>query len=221
MDNYDTVQEKKQNPGCGVKQEDWEIFVDLESTEEAHIRRAKGKASRQNLKNPHTTGRRGSARTAEMLVANDPTNPGTRTDFFIATHTRNDGSFLSAEIQQKMGQINAIVAADPNSKMKDLDHDPVAQVYGHDGRGCTRGYGDDVSKTALIAAGPYKRKAQEEKNSRIELQNELGDLRQELAEEKKARMEIQEQVNALLSRQGAFHEPNMHCSTSHNASQEV
>ncbi|KAL5730186.1 hypothetical protein ACHQM5_003038 [Ranunculus cassubicifolius] len=204
MDKYETVQEKKLNPARGVKQEDWELFVDLESTEEARIRRQKGKASREKLKIPHTTGRRGSARTTEILLDNDPTNPGTRTDFFIATHTRQDGSYLSEEIRQKMIEINAIVVADPSSKMKDLDHDPVAQVYGHDGRGCTRGYGDDVSKTALIVAEPYKRKAQEEVNSRLELQNELGDLRHELAEEKKARMEMQEKVNAFLSKQGAF-----------------
>ncbi|KAL5726613.1 hypothetical protein ACHQM5_009643 [Ranunculus cassubicifolius] len=68
MDKYETVQEKKLNPASGVKQEDWELFVDLESTEEARIRRQKGKASREKLKNPHTTGRRGSARTAEILV---------------------------------------------------------------------------------------------------------------------------------------------------------
>ncbi|KAL5698199.1 hypothetical protein ACHQM5_029269 [Ranunculus cassubicifolius] len=221
MYKFETVQEKKLNPAKGVKQEDWELFVDLESTEEARIRRQKGKANREKLKNPHTTGRRGSARTAEILLANDPTNPGTRTDFFIATHTRQDGSYLSEEIRQKMNQINAIVAADPSSKMKDLDHDPVSQVYGHDGRGCTRGYGDDVSKTTLIAAEPYKRKAQEEVNSRLELQNELGDLRNELAEEKKARMEMQEQMNAFLLKKGAFQEPNMCCSTSRNASQEV
>ncbi|KAL5711171.1 hypothetical protein ACHQM5_021660 [Ranunculus cassubicifolius] len=34
-------------------------------------------------------------------------------------------------------------------------------------------------------------------------------------------MEMQAQVNAFLSKQGAFQEPNMRCSTSRNASQEV
>ncbi|KAL5708263.1 hypothetical protein ACHQM5_019079 [Ranunculus cassubicifolius] len=34
-------------------------------------------------------------------------------------------------------------------------------------------------------------------------------------------MEIQEQVNGFFPRQGVFQEPNMRCSTSGNASQEV
>ncbi|KAL5721761.1 hypothetical protein ACHQM5_005364 [Ranunculus cassubicifolius] len=67
MDKFETVQEQKRN--SGVKREDWELCVDLETTEEARIRRAKGMASRMQLKNPHTTGRRGSARTAEILVS--------------------------------------------------------------------------------------------------------------------------------------------------------
>ncbi|PIA41952.1 hypothetical protein AQUCO_02100059v1 [Aquilegia coerulea] len=58
--------------------------------------------------------------------------------------------------------IKDIVAHDPNSKYNDLDSDPVAEVFGIDGRGTVKGYGHGVSKTTLTAAAPYKRKAQEE-----------------------------------------------------------
>ncbi|KAF5207911.1 hypothetical protein FRX31_002502 [Thalictrum thalictroides] len=86
----------------GVKKEDWYVFVDMEATEDARLRRERGKACRKEMNNPHTTGRRGTARTAEILVANNPNEEGTRTDFFIATHTRPDGTYLNEAIGERM-----------------------------------------------------------------------------------------------------------------------
>ncbi|KAF9598375.1 hypothetical protein IFM89_027277 [Coptis chinensis] len=90
------------------------------------------------------------------MVANDPANPPSRTDIFVVTHTRKNGTFVSEEVRQKM--INEIVARDPSSKYKDLDHDPVAEVFGKDGRGQVLGLGSGVSKTTLMVAAPYKKK---------------------------------------------------------------
>ncbi|KAF9592195.1 hypothetical protein IFM89_012689 [Coptis chinensis] len=74
-----------------------------------------------------------------ILVANDPANPPSRTDIFVVTHTRKNGTFVSEEVRQKMIKINEIVARDPSSKHKDLDHDPVAEVFRNDGRGTRLG----------------------------------------------------------------------------------
>lgn len=155
-DKYDQDAIRKRNCPKGVKQEEWDRFVDLESMEQAKTRREKGKASRHELKFPHTTGRRGSARTEELMVIykilfsykklrifnhvnmifhcklqqkENPEITITRTDLFMATHSRSDGSFPTQELSITAERINAIIASDSTSKQKDLNHDPVAQVF--------------------------------------------------------------------------------------------
>ncbi|XP_058114311.1 uncharacterized protein LOC131257520 [Magnolia sinica] len=68
LDMYDNDGDRKKNCPNGVKLEDWVKFVDYESTKEAKSRRGKGKESRSEMKFPHTTGRRGSVRTAELIA---------------------------------------------------------------------------------------------------------------------------------------------------------
>ncbi|KAF9613157.1 hypothetical protein IFM89_005928 [Coptis chinensis] len=181
-----------------MKKEEWDMFVDMESTEQARIHRERGKENRQMMKNPHTTGRRGSART----VANDLANPPSRTDIFVVTHTRKNGTFVSEEVRQKMIEINEIVACDPSSKYKDLDHDPVAEVFGKDGRGRVLGLGSGVSKTTHMATAHYKKKAEEVERSKLETQSQINDLKQEVIEGKRTQMEMQSQVNAILTMYG-------------------
>ncbi|XP_058111142.1 uncharacterized protein LOC131254155 [Magnolia sinica] len=69
LDMYDNDGDRKKNCPNGVKLEDWVKFVDYESIEEAKSRRGKGKESRSEMKFPHTTGRQGSVRTAELIVS--------------------------------------------------------------------------------------------------------------------------------------------------------
>lgn len=61
--------ERKSNIPEGVKKEDWESFVELNSTSQAHSLRQKGKAARKALKCPHTSGRKGQAWVAAELVS--------------------------------------------------------------------------------------------------------------------------------------------------------
>ncbi|KAF9600725.1 hypothetical protein IFM89_011412 [Coptis chinensis] len=141
-DQYDTILERKRNRKSGVKKEEWDLFVDMESTELACLRRERGKENREMMKNPHTTGRRGSARTVEEMV------------------------------------------------------------FGKDGRGRVLGLGSGVSKTTLMAAAPYKRKAEEAERSKVEFQSQIDDLKQQVIDGKRTQMEIQSQVNAMLAMQG-------------------
>lgn len=69
LDKYQTDVERKSNIPEGVKKEDWESFVELNSTSQAHSLRQKGKAARKALKCPHTSGRKGQARVAAELVS--------------------------------------------------------------------------------------------------------------------------------------------------------
>ncbi|KAF9622176.1 hypothetical protein IFM89_030034 [Coptis chinensis] len=154
------------------------------------------------MKNPHTMGRRGSAMTVDEMVVNDPANPPSRTDIFVVTHTRKNGTFVSEEVRQKMIKINEIVARDPSSKHKDLDHDPITEVFGKDGRGRVLGLGSGASKTTLMAAALYKRKAEEAERSKFEFQSQIDDLKQQVIDGKKTQMEIQSQVNAMLAMEG-------------------
>ncbi|KAF9592188.1 hypothetical protein IFM89_012682 [Coptis chinensis] len=125
------------------------------------------------------------------MVANDPANPPSRTDIFVVTHTRKNGTFVSEEVRQKMIEINEIVARDPSSKYNDLDHDPVAEVFGKDGRSSTR-----------MATAHYKKKVEEAERSKLELQSQINDLKQEVIEGKRTQMEMQSQVNAILTMYG-------------------
>ncbi|KAF9618043.1 hypothetical protein IFM89_039478 [Coptis chinensis] len=75
-------------------------------------------------------------------------------------------------------------------------------VFGKDGRGRVLGLGSGVSKTTLMAAAPYKRKAKEVERSKLEFQSQIDDLKQQVIDGKKTQMEIQSQVNAMLTMQG-------------------
>lgn len=51
-----------------VKPEDWDVFLAICPRDDEQIKRAKGRESRRHMKLPHTSGRRGAARTEELLV---------------------------------------------------------------------------------------------------------------------------------------------------------
>lgn len=53
----------------------------------------------------------------------------TRTDLFLATHTRSDGSYPTQELSDATGKLREIIASDPASIRMDLNNDPVAQVF--------------------------------------------------------------------------------------------
>ncbi|XP_058103517.1 uncharacterized protein LOC131247094 [Magnolia sinica] len=92
-DKFDNDVERIRNCPIGVKQEDWDIFINLQSTELLINLRKKGKTSRAQVKCLHTTGRRGAARTLEKMRKENPNTIITRTDLFVATHIRPDGSY--------------------------------------------------------------------------------------------------------------------------------
>ncbi|XP_058075843.1 uncharacterized protein LOC131224348 [Magnolia sinica] len=102
LDMYANDGDKKKNCPNGIKLKDWVKFVDFKSTEEAKSRREKGNESRREMKFPHMTGRRGSARTTELIQQKNPDTQITRTELFLATHTRSDGSFPSQELSITM-----------------------------------------------------------------------------------------------------------------------
>ncbi|KAF9619366.1 hypothetical protein IFM89_006553, partial [Coptis chinensis] len=66
-DMYRTYEERKKHCLGAVRKEDWEKFVDNESTEVVKSRRVNGKLSRQVAKARQRSGRKGSARIAHEL----------------------------------------------------------------------------------------------------------------------------------------------------------
>lgn len=67
-DKYPTNVERRLHRPRLVKPEDWDIFIAICSRADEQLKREKGKASRKHMKLPHTSGRRGAARTEEILV---------------------------------------------------------------------------------------------------------------------------------------------------------
>ncbi|XP_058115357.1 uncharacterized protein LOC131258224 isoform X1 [Magnolia sinica] len=222
FDKFDQVAERKRNCPKGVTQEEWDSFVDVESTEQSISRREKGKASRKEMKGPHTTGRRGAARTAEKMRKENPDTIITRTDLYMATHTRSDGSYPTQKLSVTMERIKSIIANDPASKQRDLDHDPVAQVCGRDSKGLVRGLGGGVSKTTIMASTPFMEEAQTERSARMSLASKteatMTEMLKRLDEEKAFRMSLEQQL-ADIRQQIACQGQHVHCCPERTASQ--
>ncbi|KAF6143264.1 hypothetical protein GIB67_039047 [Kingdonia uniflora] len=202
-DMYDTDEERKSHCPRGVIQEDWDTFVDNQSTPTAQARRGRGKSARKAMKNPHTSGRLGAARTAEKLKKGDPIATITRTELFLATHCRKDGSCLNPEISEQVEQVKAIVAKDPSSIHLDLDHDPVAQVFGREKKGCVRGLGEGVSKSGYLYSFPARDQLLQERRMQLYIQEQIAsqaqlidDLRQQIAAQAQMTAELREMITA-------------------------
>ncbi|KAF9591130.1 hypothetical protein IFM89_002085 [Coptis chinensis] len=155
-DKYRTDEERKRHCPNSVRKEDWENFVDNESTEEAKARRVNGKRSREVAVAQQRSRRKASARIAHELKEKNPNTPVMRTHVYVALHTTSDGTFPTQEHSDKMVRIKEIAANTPSSTMLDMDHDPVAQVMGRDTKGRYRGLGSGVSRKGLEASAPAK-----------------------------------------------------------------
>ncbi|KAF9594353.1 hypothetical protein IFM89_030482 [Coptis chinensis] len=111
--------ERKINGPKKVKKEEWEAFVDMCSTEEDKTKRCNGKLAREKMKNSHTTGRMGAAPVIKQL--DSPTGEVSRTQGYVATHTRRDGSFINIETRQSLEEINRLVSIESDIVERDLD----------------------------------------------------------------------------------------------------
>ncbi|KAF9618539.1 hypothetical protein IFM89_002234, partial [Coptis chinensis] len=101
-DKYRTDEERKRHCPNSVRKEDWEKFVDNESTEEAKARRVNGKRSREAAVAQQRSGRKGSARIAHELKEKNPNTPVMRTHVYVALHTTSDGTCPTQEHSDKM-----------------------------------------------------------------------------------------------------------------------
>ncbi|KAF9596803.1 hypothetical protein IFM89_013589, partial [Coptis chinensis] len=90
--------------------------------QEDKTKRFIGKLAREQMKNPHTTGRMG----AGSGKKNSPTGEVSKTEGYVAIHTRRDGSCINFETKQSLEEIDRLVSNEPNIVERDLDNDPVA-----------------------------------------------------------------------------------------------
>ncbi|KAF6139974.1 hypothetical protein GIB67_027191 [Kingdonia uniflora] len=51
---------------------------------------------------------------------------------FLVGHTRSDGTFPTALVAEKVIAVKEIIAKNPQSKYLDVDHDPLARVFGNE-----------------------------------------------------------------------------------------
>ncbi|KAF9603419.1 hypothetical protein IFM89_036120 [Coptis chinensis] len=176
-DKFSTDAERKRNVPVKVKKEEWEAFVDMCSTEEDKTKRLNGKLAREQMKNLHTTGRMGAVPVIEQLKKNSPTGEVSRTEGYVAIHTRRDGSCINFETKQSL-------------------------VIGHDRRGRVRGLGGGVTKIFLPCLTPYKEIAQREKRARESSESGYEAVMARLDEADKAHKILEDEV-ADLKRQSS------------------
>ncbi|KAF9614336.1 hypothetical protein IFM89_018089 [Coptis chinensis] len=195
-DKYRTDEERKRHCPNSVRKEDWEKFVDNESTEEAKARRVNGKCSREAAVAQQRSGRKGSARIAHELKEKNPNTLVTKTHVYVALHTTSNGTCPTQEHSDKMVHIKEITANTPSSTMLDMDHDPVAQVMGRDTKGRYRGLGSGVSRKGLEASAPAKNQLKIQKEITSALTGEVHDLKLVVGE-------LQKDVAMMKSGQGS------------------
>ncbi|KAF5189210.1 hypothetical protein FRX31_021204 [Thalictrum thalictroides] len=127
-----------------------------------------------------------------------PDGKVTRTQLFVALHSRKDGTYPSLEMRPTLDEIKRLVSLDPYLGERDLDNDPVAIVCGLDGRGRIRGKGNGISKTVVHASAPFKNIAQQEKRARENSEINFRIVMQRLDEETKARKVLEEKLASVL-----------------------
>ncbi|KAF6160256.1 hypothetical protein GIB67_019025 [Kingdonia uniflora] len=118
-DECDTDDERKKKCPKKTKPEDWVRFVDLTSIEEVKASWERNKINRSKMLTPHTAGIKGYS---EWLMK--------WSDFFVVGHTCSDGTFPITFVEEKVIAVKDIITKNPQSKYLDVDHDPLAQVFG-------------------------------------------------------------------------------------------
>eukprot|EP00268_Persea_americana_P024562 TRINITY_DN2396_c1_g1_i6.p1 TRINITY_DN2396_c1_g1~~TRINITY_DN2396_c1_g1_i6.p1 ORF type:complete len:192 (-),score=16.61 TRINITY_DN2396_c1_g1_i6:135-710(-) len=97
-DKYLTDAERRAHVPPYVRQEDWEIFVDMCSTPEVQASREMGRAAKSASRSPHTSGRKGQAGVVEELRQQNLDKEVSCTYIWIATHTRKGGLVSSQQL---------------------------------------------------------------------------------------------------------------------------
>ncbi|KAF6160279.1 hypothetical protein GIB67_019048 [Kingdonia uniflora] len=173
-DECDTDDERKKNCPKKTKPEDWVQFVDLTSMEKVKSSRERNKINRSKMltphtTTPHTTGRKGAFRVADEMMEVDPTI--TRSESFLVGHTRSDGTFPTTFVEEKVIAVKDSITKNPQSKYLDVDHDPLAQVFGPVKKGCVNFMGPDVTKKFIHSTELLRAHITEDKESYIDLEN--------------------------------------------------
>ncbi|CAH9117292.1 unnamed protein product [Cuscuta epithymum] len=105
-DKYKTDVARKKNRPRGMKKEDWEDFIEFCSMPADKDRREKGRKSRKCAKRLHSSGRTGCARIAHRMKEESPTGDINRTELYLVTHVRKDGS---TSMSTSEGLVSAIL----------------------------------------------------------------------------------------------------------------
>ncbi|KAF6150287.1 hypothetical protein GIB67_033986 [Kingdonia uniflora] len=199
-DAYETDEERKSKRPKGVKKKDWIEFVDRLSTPEEQEKREKGKAARNKMHYPHTTGQLGASGMEEILKKGRPKGSVKRYKIFMACHTE-DGTYPE-EMKERMSYSKSPMLMD-----KDLDNDAVAIKYGADGNGHARGYNGHLKKTNLRVSTPFRRVIERERVK----QAMLNEVQESLEVEANERRQLEIRVAAFKYREslrGAYmHRP--------------
>ncbi|KAF5195730.1 hypothetical protein FRX31_014683 [Thalictrum thalictroides] len=147
-----------------------------EATDDAKAPRIKGKQSRMAAKAQHKSGRKGAARIAYEMEKKYPDIPVIRTRLFMALHTKSDGSCPTQEHSPIVDQIKEIADKDPSSTLLDVDHDPVAQVYGPEVKGRVRACGTGVSKRGIDASALARHQLKRQKQYTSALEDKVSSM---------------------------------------------
>ncbi|KAF9613583.1 hypothetical protein IFM89_009253 [Coptis chinensis] len=94
------------------------------------------------------------------------------------THT--SGRTGAARTAEALKQIKDITERDPSSINLDVDHNPVAKVYGPERKGFVWGLGIGVSKTTLLHSAPAIDQLQQERMLHLSAEEQIADLREQV-----------------------------------------
>ncbi|KAF6153921.1 hypothetical protein GIB67_023698 [Kingdonia uniflora] len=136
----------------------------------------------------------------------DPTI--TRSDSFLVGHTRSDGTFPTVFVEEKVIAVKDIIIKNLQSKYLDVDHDPLAQVFGPMKKGCVNFMDPDVTKKFIQSTKLLRAQITEDKESYINLENRFS---QYMAENDARFENLKDMISTPLLREEAVaHFQNFH-----------
>ncbi|KAF6174985.1 hypothetical protein GIB67_026473 [Kingdonia uniflora] len=107
----------------------------------------------------------------------DPTI--TRSDSFLVGHTRSDGTFPTAFVEEKVIAVKDIITKIPQFKYLDVDHDPLVQVFGPVKKVCVNFMSPDVTKMFIQSTKLLRAHITEDKESYMDLENRFSQYKAE------------------------------------------
>ncbi|KAK9213934.1 hypothetical protein WN944_005920 [Citrus x changshan-huyou] len=158
-----------------VTDEEWKKFVAHRLSKDWKERSEKFQQLRATQTEPHTTSRKGMARTRDEMIKKDPSS-GTRVNVWLKSRTRKNGQPINAVAAESMKKLEEISAMSTEEDQTSLKNDGIAKLKGDERPGCVKGMGFGVTPSKVAAQVQGNRKVKKLENDLKELSDRFTEF---------------------------------------------